>query len=307
MLPFGHARTVGNRRVPADAGAAGDALPPAGGHEPRRRHRAVRRRPRRGGRRRRAAGGVAAGRRPPPDHAHAVPLGRRRRAGPGGRRPRRRAARRARPAPPRPPPSRTPSSTSSWSPTASRGFELDAAPLWRLTLFRLGPAHEPLRVHVPPLAARHERRVGDRGGVPHLRRAASRRGRRARRAAAVQGPHRVVARRTWMPIAPAAQAYYADVARRVRRADPADVAGRRDRRRRRRGRRSTCTARCGSASPTTSAPASTRFTADRRVNGAGARRGRVGAWCWPPSPARPTSCSARRAAAGAPVCPAART
>ena len=106
------------------------------------------------------AGGLAAGRRPPPDHAHAVPLGR--------------------------------TSTSPMQEVVDHvdvpldvhdlrhltpaeqdarlaeflvadrlaGFELDAAPLWRLTLFRLGADARPVRVHVPPLAARHERRRG---------------------------------------------------------------------------------------------------------------------------------------------------
>ncbi len=111
-------------------------------------------------------GGVAAHRRPPPDPAHALPVGRRRPARQEvvdhvdvpldvhdlRHLTRSRAGRRR--------------STSSWSTTGSPASSSTPRRCGDRHLFRLGAGHDRVRVHVPPLAARHERGVGDRGGLP---------------------------------------------------------------------------------------------------------------------------------------------
>ena len=169
-----------------------------------------------------------------------------------------------------------------------------------------GPITPALRVHVPPLAARHERGVGDRGGVPDLR----------RDRAGARSPSSIERRPyqdhiEWLHDAPGRRpgcgpALLRRAARRVRLADPA----------RRRWR----------------APSADVATVDADVYGAirfrlpedvsarvprlhrgpprqrpGDRRDRVGASCSPRSPAPPTSCSARPVAAAARACPAATT
>ena len=254
----------------------------------------------RGGRRRRHARGVAAGRRPTPDHAHAVPLDRPRRAGTGGRRPRRRPAGRARPARPDRPPSRQARLAEFLVADRRAGFDLDAAPLWRLTLFRLGPAdqrfvftyhHSLLDTSVVWMTEEALRSYDA---------SAARRGGRAHRAPALPGAHRVAAR-----------APRRGSGRRPRPTTPScsRASTRRPSWRRSKAPTSAAatttpmgTGRSGSVSPTTSAIGST--PSSRRGASAARRSSRPrGHSCWPPSRGPPTWCSARPAGAAARACP----